>query len=99
MRLPTTGALLVATLVLVAGCSMTKPRHPEVRGSLSSEDVAEVQAEVGRATKAALLWIEVSDEYVEAYTGQRRGGLVYLFKRNHAGRLEGCGCGEWDGMP
>lgn len=91
--------VLAATLALLAGCSVTRPRHPEVRGSLSSKDVADVQTEVGETTKAPLLWIEVSGEDVFAYTGQRMGGTVYLFKRNQAGRLEGCGCGDWDGKP
>lgn len=99
MQSPTPRALLAVTLVLLAGRTLTKPRHPEVRGSLASADVADVQAEVGKTTKAPLLWIEVSDDYVEAYTGERKGGIVYLFKRNQAGRLEGCGSGEWDGMP
>jgi hypothetical protein len=96
---PPKAFLLTATLVLLAGCSLSRPRYPEVRGSLTSQDVADVQAEVGGFTKAPLLWINASGEYVRAYTGERMGGTVYLFKRNQAGRLEGCGCGDWDGMP
>jgi hypothetical protein len=88
--------LLSATLGLVVGCSLARP---QVRGSLSSQDVADVQADVRETTKAPLRWIEASGEDVFAYTGERMGGTVYLFKRNQAGRLEGCGCGEWDGMP
>jgi hypothetical protein len=91
--------LLVVTLVLLAGCSLARPPHPEVHGGLSSQDVANIQSQVRGITKAPLLWIEVSDEYVEAYTGKRLGGIVYLFKRNQAGQLEGCGSGNWDGMP
>lgn len=91
--------LLAATMVLLAGCSLTRPRNPEVRGSLSSQDVADVQAHVRGTTKAPLRSIEAEGEDVFAYTGERMGGIVYLFKRNQAGRLEGCGCGEWDGTP
>lgn len=70
--------LLAATLVLLAGCSLTRPRYPEVRGSLSSQDVADVQAGVRETTKAALLRVDASGQDVFAYTGERTGGIVYL---------------------
>jgi hypothetical protein len=83
-------------MVLLADCSSTRQSKPEVRGSLSPRDVADVQAQVRQTARNPILWIEESGDKVEVYTGDKRGdGIVYLFHRDKTGRLDGCGSGWW----
>jgi hypothetical protein len=94
---PNFASLLPAAMVLLLGCSSVGDSRPEMHGRLSVQDFADVQAQLRETSTKAILWIKESGEKIEAYTGDRRGGgIVYLFQRNKAGRLEGCGSGWWD---
>jgi hypothetical protein len=94
---PSRAFLLSLTLVVLAGCCSTGQTRPHISGRLSSQDIADVQTLVRRTSTKPILRIEEAGQRVEAYTGTREGGgIVYLFRRNQAGRLEGCGSGWWD---
>jgi hypothetical protein len=81
------GAFLLSTaMIQLTGCASTWHK-------LSAQDVADIQAQVPEASRRSILSIDASGEYVEAYAANK---IVYLFKRDKAGRLVGCGAGDWD---
>ena len=89
--------LVLGTAVLV-GCTVPAAKQPPVRGNVSRRDVADVVADIGRTSSDRILLIEESLGEVTAYTGDKSGGLLYLFRRRN-GRLQGCGGGYWRGEP
>jgi hypothetical protein len=90
--------LSVLGTAMLIGCSTPATKLPPARGTLSRRDAADIVADIRQSSSDRILWIEESHGEVRAFTGDKNGGILHVYRRK-SGRFQYCGGGYWDAAP